>query len=154
MADLPQRKWLRHEVPETVSGLDPVFFLTVCCQERKHNQLATDSIWTELLKTIIHRNESGLWNCTLFLVMPDHVHGIFSFSGKKPMKDVIADWKRWTATQLKINWQKGFFDHRLRDEPNAIAKRRYILNNPVRAGLVEHFSDWPYYHDSLPNLDR
>ena len=154
MDDLPQRKWLRHEVPETIPDPNPVFFLTLCCQKRGTNQLTNDSIWPSLLETVTHRNQSGIWNCTLFLAMPDHVHGIFRFNGPKRMKETIADWKKWTARQLKIKWQAGFFDHRLRDEANAIAKRAYIINNPVRANLVKHPNDWPYLHDALPHLNR
>jgi len=114
------------------------------------NQLANDTLWPELLETITRRNESQLWRCSLFLAMPDHVHGLFYFNGKKPMKGVISDWKRWTARQLGLTWQKGFFDHRLRNEENAFAKRDYILNNPVRAGLVERSEDWPYVYDEFP----
>ena len=149
MDKLPQRKWLRHEVPSQVPDYDPIFFLTICCQKRGLNQLATPSIWPQLLETITHRNESKTWRCSLFLAMPDHAHGLFRFHGQKPMKELIADWKRWTARQLEIEWEKGFFDHRLRDESNAIAKRTYILNNPVRANLIEKPTDWPYLYDEF-----
>ncbi|WP_411826988.1 hypothetical protein [Luteolibacter sp. AS25] len=122
MSDLPRRKWLRHDVPETVADPNPVFFLTICCQKRGTNQLANDNIWPSLLKTVTRRNDSGTWNCTLFLAMPDHLHGIFHFDGQKRMKETMADWKRYTARQLNIDWQPGFFDHRLRNQDNAIAK--------------------------------
>lgn len=147
--ELPQRRWLRHQVPDEVNDPDPVFFLTICCRERGGNQLATGKVWTSLEETILHRNDAGVWRCTLFLAMPDHIHGIFRFSGDPPMKSAIAHWKRWTSTKLNLRWQKGFFDHRLRDEANAIAKRGYILHNPVRAGLVATPEDWPYVHDTF-----
>ena len=79
--------------------------------------------------------------------MPNHLHAIISFESEAPMKRTVANWKRWTATQLKINWQEGFFDHRLRDQANAIAKRDYILINPVRASLIKNANEWPYYYD-------
>ena len=154
MDELPHRKWLRHQVPPQVPDLDPVFFLTLCCQKRGTNQIANPSIWPQFLETVTRRNESKIWRCSLFLAMPDHVHGIFRFPGQKPMKELIADWKRWTARQLEIDWQKGFFDHRLRDEANAVAKRNYILNNPVRANLVEHPHDWPYFYDEFKTERR
>ena len=141
MDELPQRKWLRHKIPSQVPDLDPVFFLTICCQKRGPNQLSNPSIWPSLLETITRRNESKTWHYSLFLAMPDHIHGIFRFAGQKPMKEIIADWKRWTPRQLGIEWQKGFFDHRLRDESNALAKRAYILNNLVRANLIDTTAD-------------
>ena len=59
----------------------------------------------------------------------------------------IAEWKRWTARQEGIHWQKGFFDHRLRNNASLMEKREYILLNPTRAGLVAKPSDWPYLFD-------
>jgi hypothetical protein len=45
---------------------------------------------------------------------------------------------------LPHHWQRDFFDHRLRDDESFEEKAAYILNNPVRAGLVNRFEDWPY----------
>ena len=59
----------------------------------------------------------------------------------------MAAWKRWLATRHSIVWQDGFFDHRLRSLESAVEKANYIRLNPVRAGLVEHASDWPYVRD-------
>ncbi|MCP5551666.1 MAG: IS200/IS605 family transposase [Akkermansiaceae bacterium] len=79
--------------------------------------------------------------------MPDHVHGFFRFDADRGMKGAIADWKRWTARQAGIVWQKGFFDHRLRSMDSLMEKRSYILLNPVRAGLAAEPDDWPYVYD-------
>jgi len=42
-------------------------------------------------------------------------------------------------------WQKGFFDHLLRSEESYAEKRDYVLNNPVRVGLVERPEAWNYW---------
>ena len=42
-------------------------------------------------------------------------------------------------------WQKGFFDHLLRSEESYDEKREYVLNNPIRAGLVQKPDDWDYW---------
>jgi len=79
--------------------------------------------------------------------MPDHVHALISFppSGK-PLKSIISKWKEWTAKQLGIVWQRDFFEHRLRREESRHEKADYILNNPVRKGLVTNAEDWPYVY--------
>jgi len=41
-------------------------------------------------------------------------------------------------------WQKGYFDHVLRSEESYEGKWRYVLENPVRAGLVKNPEEWPY----------
>jgi len=144
---LPNRKWLRHEVPFRVNDPYPRFFITVCCKERGRNQLATDEMWIFLRESIKKRNAGGNWNCELFLAMPDHIHGFFSFENESRMTNAVKQWKRWVAREKQIVWQKGFFEHRLRNDANSGEKWDYILQNPVRAGFVEHPKDWPYqYH--------
>ena len=48
------------------------------------------------------------------------------------------------AKQARIEWQHGFFEHRLRSEQNMRDKAEYVLQNPVRAGLVQSAEEWPH----------
>ena len=41
-------------------------------------------------------------------------------------------------------WQQSFWDHLLRAEEDAAVVLTYILNNPVRAGLVASWRDYPF----------
>ena len=77
--------------------------------------------------------------------MPDHLHALISFPYERPMKQIIADWKRFLATNPNIDWQRDFFDHRLRRDESFVQKADYIRANPVRAGLVSSIEDWPYF---------
>ena len=46
-------------------------------------------------------------------------------------------------------WQDGVFDRLLRRDESAESKWIYMRENPVRAGLVRRWEDWPYaigYH--------
>ena len=56
----------------------------------------------------------------------------------------ISSWKSWTAKTCGIQWQRDFFEHRLRKEESYREKADYILLNPVRADLVERPEDWPH----------
>ncbi len=40
-------------------------------------------------------------------------------------------------------WQRSFFDHALRQDEDMKRAVLYILGNPVRKGLVQHFHDYP-----------
>ncbi len=40
-------------------------------------------------------------------------------------------------------WQRGYFDHAVRQMEDLRAAARYILLNPVRKGLVEHYRQYP-----------
>lgn len=129
MDGAPKRKRLKHEVPYWVrrDALHDAFFITVCCKKRYQNQLARDDSWQVMRESILHRHNEGIWFCSLFLAMPDHVHGIFRFEQNSNMTDAVKGWKRWVAQKSSIQWQDGFFDHRIRSEPSGIGKRNYIL---------------------------
>jgi putative transposase len=43
-----------------------------------------------------------------------------------------------------VIWQRGFFDHVLRNDESYGHKWNYVRENPVRAGLVTKADDWPY----------
>jgi REP element-mobilizing transposase RayT len=81
------------------------------------------------------------------MAMPDHLHGIVVFPEHFHLRKQISDWKRWMATQHGIQWQDGFFDHRLRTIESATEKGDYIRMNPVQAGLVGAPETWPYRRD-------
>jgi REP element-mobilizing transposase RayT len=79
-----------------------------------------------------------------FLLMPDHLHALLSFPpSEKPIRLVISKWKEWTARTVGIQWQDDFFEHRLRHDESRRQKADYILENPVRKGLVSRTEDWP-----------
>ena len=54
--------------------------------------------------------------------------------------------KRWMRQDVKADWswQPGSFDRLLRREESLEEKWNYIRENPVRAGLVKNWEEWPY----------
>src|SRR5438477_7255935 len=85
-----------------------------------------------LFETVRHRQEKFLWWPYLFLLMPDHLHALLSFTASgKSLKLVVSKWKEWTAKVLGIVWQRDFFEHRLRHDESRREKADYILQNPV-----------------------
>jgi putative transposase len=141
----PVRNWLPHEVPLWIDPAKEDYFITVCCEKRGRNQLANPDMGFHLLDTVKHRNDRGLWYAHVALLMPDHVHLILAFPEiDKRVQTIVSKWKEWTAKSLKIEWQRDFFEHRLRKEESFREKADYILANPVRAGLAKTAEDWPY----------
>jgi REP element-mobilizing transposase RayT len=45
----------------------------------------------------------------------------------------------------RIIWQEGYYDHALRSEESLPDVARYIVMNPVRAGLVKSIRDYPLW---------
>jgi putative transposase len=88
------------------------------------------------------------WKIGPYILMPDHLH-LFAWPGT-----LHADFDAWvrywksqfsnTIDNRSRRWQETCFHHRLRSWESSESKRLYMINNPVRAGLVVRSEDWPY----------
>ena len=85
-----------------------------------------------------------------YCFMPDHLHLLFSpaagcdavrFVQLLKGKSTRVFWASGGEGKL---WQRGFYDHILRKDEGLGEVARYILDNPVRKGLVRKASDYPY----------
>jgi REP element-mobilizing transposase RayT len=141
----PQRKNLPHSVPTHVDPDESLFFVSINCLNRGENLLCNDSVGNIVFKSVSHYAQLGKWYPHIVLLMPDHIHLITSFSLREtPMRQIIEPWKGWLCKRTGIQWQRGFFDHRLRNQREVEEKADYILLNPVRANLVEEQAEWPW----------
>jgi len=48
-----------------------------------------------------------------------------------------------------VLWQPGYWDHIVRRDEGLYQALKYILSNPVRAGLVENWWDYPWLGSPL-----
>jgi len=143
MSQFPARKRLNHDVPSWVES-GSLYFITLNCKERGTHSLCRNNLPAKLFETVEYYQNNRKWHCALFLLMPDHLHALLSFPSDLSMTSVIRSWKRYTAKSFGIQWQSGFFDHCVRDDESWEEKAHYIRMNPVRKGLVEEATDWPY----------
>ena len=78
-----------------------------------------------------------------YVIMPDHVHLILSFrhigpdgrqiAAPTPLPNVIQQMKRIISKQVGVSlWQKGFYDHVIRNDEDLTNVRRYIRSNPLK----------------------
>jgi len=137
------RKIPPHQPPDWVADGE-IIFITICAKNRETQPLIHDGVAEQLLKAAIYYHETGRWWARLFLIMPDHVHGLVSVPSKDILRKVVAAWKSYTAKAKKISWQQDFFDHRPRDLRALQEKEIYILENPLRGGLVKVGEEWPW----------
>jgi REP-associated tyrosine transposase len=153
LKEFPKRKRLYHRPPSWV-GLDAIFFITICCHDRGSNVLCVSSVSERLLKAADYYHSHGRWYLLLFVLMPDHLHLLVAFPLGQQIGQVIRSWKIYTSRQTKVKWQRDFFEHRLRSEESLEQKANYILENPVRAGLIEKSEDWLHKVGSMLRIDR
>jgi putative transposase len=120
--------------------LPTVVFATICAKSRRpwmanpQTHAALQTAWRKCAQ----------WRVGPYVIMLDHVH-FFAVPDESH-----ADFDRWKANVTRQFrspfrlWQSGSFHHRIRGFESAEAKREYMLNNPVRAGLVINPDEWPY----------
>jgi REP element-mobilizing transposase RayT len=84
--------------------------------------------------------------------MPDHLHILLSLNNvyKKNLHSWVSAFKRYTTRSAKRGfgihrlWQKNYYEHIIRKEESLIKIAEYIINNPVRKGLVTDWREYPY----------
>ena len=86
-----------------------------------------------------------------WVIMPDHLHWLMA-PGTESLDAVVQRVKsrsaRATHQQLSRRgplWQKGYHEHAVRKDEDIRAIARYIIANPLRAGLVETVGDYPLW---------
>lgn len=148
------RKILPHTPPLWVDSSREIFYVTICAEQRGGSPLIP--VAAHILNSLRIHQENGHWWIHLAIVMPDHIHLLLRIPPDGSMAISIRKWKHWTSRHLGTRWQRDFFDHRIRAEESLRGKAMYILENPVRAGLVTDWSDWPHLlvSEELMTLDR
>ncbi len=94
-------------------------------------------------------NEKNLYNLHFALIMPNHVHMLIKplTNSSKPISiaKIMKDYKSFTANEsnkiLQRNgqfWHHKNYDLYIRDDEDFFRIKNYVLNNPVKARLVDH----------------
>ena len=104
-----------------------------------------------LVQEMRHAHEQSLVSSMAWVVMPDHFHWLLALEeGSLPR--LVQQVKSKTA--IVVNkmrgregalWQRGFHDKAIRREQDLIHYARYIVANPVRAGLVPSIRQYPLW---------
>lgn len=104
------------------------------------------SVFTEVLTSIITK-----LNCIVpvYCFMPDHQHLIIT--GERDDSDIwkaVVSYKQKTGFWMSeyrpgMRWQKDFYDHVIRAPEDVAAQVKYILDNPVRKGLISSWEEYP-----------
>ena len=131
------------------------YFLTTSVAGRRNIFVKHDHAMI-VLDSILWLHKADRFFVDAAVVMPDHLHligqlGEVSRRGAVPtLATVMHSLKSYSArclSRLDVKtpvWQGGYYDHGLRDDEDYRARVRYVLQNPIRAGLVRRVEDYPY----------
>jgi putative transposase len=131
---------------------DPQLYFVTFTHHRKA-LLARPNVHSGFVAFAQRAHEKGI-SVGRYVLMPDHVHLFASNGAALTLSEWIRLLKRALSKELPSasppHWQRGFFDHLIRQRESYAAKWLYIRNNPVRAGLVQDPEAWPYQGEIIP----
>ncbi|MBU0474470.1 MAG: transposase [Bacteroidetes bacterium] len=113
------------------------------------NYLTIPSI-AEIVKATLEFPNNKEYKLICYCIMPNHVHVVFELlDGNKGISKIMQSVKRISAREANIVlrrsgqfWQDESFDRLVRDERELFNIVKYVLMNPVKAGLVDDWKKW------------
>jgi REP element-mobilizing transposase RayT len=86
-----------------------------------------------------------------WVVMPDHLHWLLTLQAGT-LQALMRRLKSRSAIAINTLshghgqfWQRGYHDHAVRTDDDLAALARYVVANPLRAGLVKSLRDYPLW---------
>ena len=86
-------------------------------------------------------------------VMPDHVHIVLKPHEGKTLPTMVKGLKGSSARALNsrrgtcgVVWQSQYWDRIVRSESDLLEKMTYMLNNPMKAGLIADPWEYPGWY--------
>ncbi len=143
-----------------------LYFVTVCAEGRKSifGRIDNATVGLSRLGQIVHETWLALpqhcssVNLHVFVVMPNHIHGILQIAGRLPTKPTLQDiesdrprvdshslgaivrsFKSAVTSRARLElplsteiWQRTYFERVIRDGEEFSNATRYITENPLR----------------------
>jgi len=143
-----------------VSVPNQIYLITVCCKEREQVFLDCNAA-----RALSYRLDTVLKNMRsiilAWVVMPDHMHLALQLAGNETLGRTMN--RINSCSTIAVNralnrhsrlWQGAYHDHAIRDEAQLLASIKYLIGNPIRAGLAEKLGDYPYWNIAIAEPDE
>jgi len=151
--DKREQQELFRDYQKIVFGIEDTFLGKYAHSPQWLNQEAVANLVLESL--FFHNMKHYELICAL--LMSNHVHIVLKPLLQKvenpySLAKIMKDHKGYVASQANkiLNrtgkfWFPENYDHWIRDEPEFKRVIEYILQNPVKAGIVQDYREWKYY---------
>jgi len=149
--------------PRRLRGFDYVgqhrYFLTLCTLSRQ--QVFRDTkVVTPVLEELLRTARECAFAVLAYCFMRDHLHALAEGTADHANLRTFLKRFRQRAT-IAVRpvvdgplWQEGYFERVLREEDTTLDVIAYILQNPVRAGLVDNPGVYPFSGSSLVDIGK
>ena len=127
------------------------YFITFVCRNRARFFDDDSAARTFCQQLVFSEQRFGcVWKT--WVLMPDHFHGLLQL-GEGSLGQTLKHLKGLSAKRVNDClgtkgglWQPSYFDRGLRAEEDRKAIARYIVANPIRAGLVDNVRSYSYWN--------
>src|SRR5688500_16674078 len=135
------------------------YFLTFCTDQRRRRFIDA-SVSAMVVRQILRAAKRFEFEILAYCVMPDHVHALVHGTSdgadlRRFMKRVKQSsgqiYRRWSNEAL---WQEGYYDRVVRPEEDLSGIVRYIVENPVREGLVKSPLEYQFVGSTVWALEE
>ncbi len=133
-----------------ISESGRIYLLTAVTEQRQ--PVFTDwRLGRLLVDQLRQANEAATVTSMAWVVMPDHLHWLVELH-RGTLAELMCRIKSRSSRSINLLrgdqgrlWQRGYYDRALRREDDIKGAARYIVMNPLRAGLVERVGDYPLW---------
>ncbi|MCM2319664.1 MAG: transposase [Pseudomonas sp.] len=126
------------------SATGQIYMVTTVTRDRA--RLFSDFDIARMLIGIMREDAArGSHQTLAFVLMPDHLHWLLQLQ-RGSLSELVGRVKSLSARRMRQSiWQDGFHDRAMRREEDLRTLARYIVANPIRAGLVERVGQYPHW---------
>ncbi len=123
------------------------YFLTLCTFRRRPI-FGNGGLGERVVHSLLDTSRRHRFSIDAYCVMPDHLHALVTaLDDGSDLQAFVLAFKQSTGFHLKgavahAVWQTGYYEHVLRADDAALSVARYLVHNPVRAGLVQDARDF------------
>ena len=100
----------------------------------------------------VYSESSTEANTLALMVMPDHIHWMVQLPKGASLGGIVGTAKSKSADAVNDYlgrvgpvWQKGYYDRALRSDEDVVSVARYIIGNPIRAGIARSVGEYPLW---------
>ena len=133
--------------------------MTFCVRQRRP-AFKERNVAAQILDHFLRTAEEESFSLLAYCLMPDHAHLLVrAQDATSDLRQFVKSAKEQSGRGYRKRhgkrlWQEGYFERVLRDETEAREYARYIVNNPVRAGLVATVAEYEFVGATEWTLDE
>ncbi len=129
--------------------LGPHAYSVTCATFKRTSYFTSNNAVALIMPALKDTSSKDKFAICTYCFMPDHLHLLVGGDEQSLLPRFVQSFKQTRGFQFKKSfakplWQRGYYEHVLRKDEALRDVARYILNNPVRAGIVDDYRKYPY----------